>query len=496
MRGDKGIDLKATWNKKSAPPLLWAFTTYFAEGLPYVLIRTLSTFFFRASGVSLEATGLTSLYGLPWILKFLWAPYLDSFATKRRWLLITQGFLGCFFVLIALLADYSWALPVIALLFFLAAFLAASHDTAIDGYYLEALTVEEQARYVGYRVMAYRIAMMFGSGVIVTIGSRAGWRWAFGLSALVLGLLFIFHLAFLPRCEQAKESIRRLMAQIFTLPFVLLTIIFSFFLAAFIVWYKNSSQLSTFPFSNLVGLLLLFSLLLLVPMRNRLLASIKNRPDSVFARSFLSFIDRDNITVIILFIICVRVGEFLLSSMVGPFFIDAGLKEHYGWITGAVGLPCSIIGAMTGGWLIARKSLQKMIWPFLLAQNLTNLTYMLLAAHLLHYGRQSAGILPADTTVNILLACAVAAFDYLAGGLGTAVLMTFLMGLCKGDFKAAHYAIGTGLMSVAGVYAGSFSGFLVEWFGYAYFFGISFVFSLPAMGLIYYLPWPEVKESS
>lgn len=488
--------IKDPAGKKSAPPLVWAFTTYFAEGLPYILIRTLSTFFFRASGVSLEATGLTALYGLPWILKFLWAPFLDSFGTKRRWLLITQGFLVCFFILIALLTHYSWALPVIALLFFIASFIAASHDTAIDGYYLEALTVAEQARYVGYRVMAYRIAMMFGTGVIVTIGSRIGWLWAFGLSALVLALLYLFHLALLPRCERAKESIRRLMRQIFTLRFMLMTVIAIIFLAAFTVWYRNSSQPSTFPFSDLVGILLLGSLLLLVPMRNRLLASIKNRPDSIFARSFISFIDRDKITVIILFIICVRVGEFMLSSMVGPFFIDAGLKEHYGWITGAVGLPCSIIGAMAGGWLIAGKSLRKMIWPFLLAQNLTNLTYMLLAFHLLPYGAQTAGGIPADTPANLLLACAVAAFDSLSGGLGTAVLMTFLMDLCRGNFKAAHYAIGTGLMSVAGVYAGSFSGFLVEWFGYAYFFGISFVFSLPAMGFIYFLPWLDVKDPS
>ena len=181
--------------------------------------------------------------------------------------------------------------------------------------------------------------------------------------------------------------------------------------------------------------------------------------------------------------------------MVGPFFIDVGLKEHYGWISGAVGLPSSIVGAMAGGWLISKYSLKKMIWPFLLAQNLTNLTYMLLAYHLLPAAGTGAVAQSAATLHNIILICAVAAFDQLAGGLGTAVLMTFLMGLCKEDFKAAHYAIGTGLMSVAGVYAGSFSGFLVEWFGYAWFFGISFCFSLPAMILIYFLPWLETKKS-
>jgi PAT family beta-lactamase induction signal transducer AmpG len=483
--------------RKSAPPFLWAFTTYFAEGFPYILIRTLSTFFFRASGASLEATGLTSLYGLPWIVKFLWAPYLDSFGTKRRWLLLSQGLLAATFVLIALLSGFpSWSLALIALLFFLASFVAANHDTAIDGYYLEALSVEEQARFVGYRVMAYRIAMMFGTGVIVTLGSKIGWLPAFGMSAALLALLFLFHLLFLPACEQEKEPIGRLAGQIFTPRFVLLTGLLALLLTALIIWQRNGQGLKGLPLSDLVGLLLLFSLLLLLPLRKRLMARIRQRPDSIFAKAFLSFIDREKITVILLFIISIRVGEFTLSSMVGPFFIDAGLKEHYGWISGAVGLPSSIVGAMAGGWLIARYSLRKMIWPFLLAQNLTNLTYMLLAFHLLpddlaNVGRAAFGISAGD----IALTCAVAAFDQLAGGLGTAVLMTFLMGLCKGDFKAAHYAIGTGLMSVAGVYAGSFSGFLVKWFGYGWFFGISFCFSLPAMYLICFLPWLETKKS-
>ena len=481
---------------KPAPPFLWAFTTYFAEGLPYILIRNLSTFFFRASGASLEATGLTSLYGLPWIIKFLWAPYLDSFGTKRKWLLVSQGLLACFFGLIALLTQFSsWSLPLIALLFFMASFVAANHDTAIDGYYLEALSVEEQARFVGYRVMAYRIAMMFGTGVIVTLGSKIGWLPAFGLSAFVLVLLYFFHLLFLPACEQEKESIHKLARQIFTTRFIFFSALLALFFTALNIWHRNGARPVNIPFSDLVGLLLLLSLLLLLPMRRRLMARIRQRPDSIFAKAFLSFIDRDQIAVILLFIICVRVGEFTLSSMVGPFFIDVGLKEHYGWITGAVGLPCSIVGAMAGGWLISRYSLKKMIWPFLLAQNLTNLTYMLLAFHLLPAAGAGAVPQSAATLHNIMLICGVAAFDQLAGGLGTAVLMTFLMGLCKADFKAAHYAIGTGLMSVAGVYAGSFSGFLVEWFGYAWFFGISFCFSLPAMILIIFLPWLEAKKS-
>lgn len=121
-----------------------------------------------------------------------------------------------------------------------------------------------------------------------------------------------------------------------------------------------------------------------------------------------------------------------------------------------------------------------MIWPFLLAQNVTNLAYMALA-FILPIVLDNVPVHADGTSLTaLLLISGVTAFDHFAGGLGTAVLMTFLMGLCAGEFKAAHYAIGTGLMSVSAVYAGSFSGFLVNWLGYAFFFGTSFVFRCQA----------------
>ncbi|MFH1217020.1 MAG: hypothetical protein V1706_11020 [Pseudomonadota bacterium] len=488
--------IKNRFIDRPIPPFLWAFTTYFAEGFPYSLIRTISTFFFRSSGVSLEATGLTSLFGLAWIFKFLWAPYLDSFGTKKKWLLLTQGILVVFFILISISAEQAWALPLVALLFFAASFIASTHDTAIDGYYLEALDHSGQAKFVGYRVMAYRVAMMFGSGVILTLGARSGWSIAFIASTFILALLFFFHYTFLPACEKEKTSIKTLVTNLIFTPHIIFLLVGLSILSAILFVEKIRIFLVSLPLANLVGVFLLLSLSILVLMRDKMVARIKEKPDSIFGRAFISFIDQERIGVIILFIVSVRIGEFMLSAMAGPFFIDAGLKGHYGWITGAVGLPCSIIGAMTGGWLISRYTLKKMIWPFLMAQNLTNITYMALAFHLIGYGQGGMEITSggAVSSSDILLACGVASFDYLAGGLGTAVLMTFLMGLCKENFKAAHYAIGTGLMSVSGVYAGSFSGFLVDWCGYGFFFGLSFIFSLPAMAFILFLPWPAVKN--
>ncbi|MDA8419344.1 MAG: hypothetical protein M0Z90_09970, partial [Desulfobacteraceae bacterium] len=160
------------------------------------------------------------------------------------------------------------------------------------------------------------------------------------------------------------------------------------------------------------------------------------------------------------------------------------------WISALVGLPCSIGGAMLGGWLIGKTSLRRMIWPFLLLQNLSILVYLPLAQHF-------SGIISAKTTnqgqaaATPALLTAIAAahgLDQLAAGLGTAVLMTFLMRICQPEFKASHYAIGTGLMGLTGLYAGLASGFLTHWLGYGYFFGLSFLLSLPGLLLVFFLP--------
>ena len=143
--------------------------------------------------------------------------------------------------------------------------------------------------------------------------------------------------------------------------------------------------------------------------------------------------------------------------------------------------------------MISRYTLRRTLWPFLLAQNLTNLVYMLLALYLDPYVALNTG---AETPVsigamNLFLVASVHAFDQLSGGLGTSVLVTYLMRTCLPDFKAAHFAVGTGLMNISGVLSGVMSGFLAEWLGYGPFFGISFLASVPGMALILFIPFLE-----
>lgn len=474
-------------------------TTYFTEGFPYTIIRSLSSFFLRDMKVSLESIGLTSLFGIPWTVKFLWAPHIDRFGTKRTWLLYTQFLLVMMMLLTALLVPLAWGVPAIMGLFFVGAFIAATHDIAIDGYYLEALDADGQAKFIGYRVMAYRIAMATGSGVVATIGAAVDWYVAFACAAVIFGIFFMYHVVFLPRVEKKQLPIRALIKASLRPDFAVGALLLA--LGVVGVRYLSESDLykelqtalpalKSISFSHWVGILLLVILIVAFLFRARIKAMVTKDPESFYSKAFVSFMDREGIGAVLLFIIVFRIGEFMLFAMVTPFFVDLGIKVHYGWLASAVGLPAFIGGAMLGGWMIAKFSLRKVIWPFVLIQNSSILIYMALALFLAPYVAINTGISDPRPigAMNLFWVACVHGIDQCASGLGTSVLMTVLMRVCLKEFKATHYAIGSGLMSVCGVFAGILSGFLASWLGYGYFFGISFLMSVPGMAVIYFLP--------
>jgi PAT family beta-lactamase induction signal transducer AmpG len=314
---------------------------------------------------------------------------------------------------------------------------------------------------------------------------------------VLLFLLTLYHFTFLPRVEKEKKPFRDLLKLLFEgkspviLGVAILLIIGLFaFRDEILKAVSGVPFLLRISFSGWIGIGLLLALILLACLREKIKRVLLGDGDSFYARAFMTYIDRERMSVVLAFIILMRAGESMLSSMVSPFIVDLGIKVHYGWISGGVGLPFSILGAMAGGWMISKYSLGRTIWPFLLAQNLTNLVYMALALSLVPYLALNTGahqVTPLSAG-NLFFVALVHAFDQFAGGLGTSVLVTFLMRTCLPDFKAAHFAIGTGLMNLSGVFAGVAGGFLAERLGYGYFFGISFLASIPGMALIPLVP--------
>ncbi|MBI5205565.1 MAG: MFS transporter, partial [Nitrospirae bacterium] len=291
----------------------WVFipTLYFAEGLPYIIINTVSVILYKKMGIDNASIAFwTSWLYLPWVIKMFWSPLVEIYSTKRKWILSTQ------FAMAVCLFSAAYALNTegyffLSLLAFIAgAFVSATHDIAADGFYMLALNKETQALFVGIRATFYRLAMIFGSGLLVYMAGRIetvtgsiplSWTIVISTAGLVFVLVPLYHT--------------------FVLPFPA----------------NNSKRLPRDAAS-----------------------------DTSFLEIFSSYFKQEKIWAIIAFILLYRFAEAMLLKLAPPFLLDAkgvgglGLStSQVGLAYGTVGMICLVAGGIIGGWLISRFGLKK-----------------------------------------------------------------------------------------------------------------------------------------
>lgn len=149
-------------------PWSWIPTLYFAEGLPYVVVMTVSVIMYKRLGISNSDIALyTSWLYLPWVIKPLWSPVVDLLKSKRIWITVMQAVIGAGMAGVALTIPAPDFFQFTLLFFWLIAFSSATHDIAADGFYMLALDEKQQAFFVGIRSTFYRIAMITGQGLLV-----------------------------------------------------------------------------------------------------------------------------------------------------------------------------------------------------------------------------------------------------------------------------------------------------------------------------------------
>jgi PAT family beta-lactamase induction signal transducer AmpG len=403
----------------------WVPSLYFAEGLPYVMVMTVSVIMYKRLGISNTDIALyTSLLYIPWVVKPLWSPFVDILKTKRFWIIAMQ-------LIIALglggLA-FTVGLPdffILTLIFFwLIAFGSATHDIAADGFYMHGLTKHDQVWFIGFRSTFYRFAMIFGQGLLVIYAgflevslNDIPLAWMISLSAIgvIFFLLFLYHNFMLPfpKSDRPTPSL--------DVKFVL----------------------------------------------------------AEFIRTFVSFFKKEQILVILLFILFYRFGEGQLAKLTSPFLLDprdvGGLAlstESVGFIYGTVGLTALTIGGILGGFLAARKGLKYWLWWMLIAINLPDLVYIYLSFS------QTTDFL----VINIMVA--IEQFGY---GFGFTAFLLVLIYISEGKHKTAHYAIATGLMALGMMVPGMISGWIQSLLGYKYFFLWVTVSTIPAFIITHFL---------
>ena len=172
---------------KNISPWAWVPTLYFAQGIPYFIVNNISVMMFTKMGVpNGEMALFTSLLYLPWTIKPFWSPFVDIIKTKRWWTLSMQILMSVAFILLTLsiprpdeatMAAGTTPISMFSItlmLFIITAFASATHDIAADGFYMLALKQSDQAAFVGIRSTFYRLASIFGQGVLVADAATAG----------------------------------------------------------------------------------------------------------------------------------------------------------------------------------------------------------------------------------------------------------------------------------------------------------------------------------
>jgi PAT family beta-lactamase induction signal transducer AmpG len=293
-------------------------STYFAEGLPFSVVRQLTGEFLTSMGEDPKKIGATSLYGLAWNLKLLWSPFLDHYGRLRRWLWVMEALVGLAVLALAGPAGaghtrHVWqAVMVVAVL-------AATHDVAIDGFYMEALDKDAQVRFTGLRPTAYKAALLAGKGLLVLAGAlqAAGWdkprawRVTYAAAGAALLLLAFGHALALPRPRDTR---------------------------------------------------------------------VAGAPKPRYVDAFLSLWAQPKMGISLAFIVAYKAGDALMFAMNAPFLKSLGFGDLFRGSLGSVAMVAGMVAALASGPIIAKVGLRRALGPIAAVQSLAILGYVAVAA--------------------------------------------------------------------------------------------------------------------
>ena len=409
-------------NTNQKNPWWWVPTLYFAEGVPYFVVNNISVMMFTKMGVpNGDMSFFTTLLYFPWFLKGLWGPIVDVVKTKRWWIVGMQVLMTALMVIltitlpkpdVATIASGATPISMFTLtlvLFIIAAFASATHDIAADGYYMLAHSPSSQAAFIGVRSTFYRIASVFGQGVLVAIAGiietrtddiPLSWQITLGVSAVVFFLITLYHIFVLPHSADDKPRISE-------------------------------------GASATAGI-------------------------TEFLRSFESFITKPGCLLAIAFMLLYRLPEGFLIKLCMPFLVhstaEGGLglsTETVGIVYGTIGVVALLGGGIVGGLFASKLGLKKSLWWMAAGMTLPCLTFVYLA------------VAQPTNLVIITTALCIEQFGY---GFGFTAYMLYMMYFSEGEFKTSHYAICTAFMALSMMLPGFVAGYIQEAIGYVNFF--------------------------
>jgi PAT family beta-lactamase induction signal transducer AmpG len=414
-------------------PATWVLSLYFMQGLPFFMVNLVAGLMLKSLGVANDDIARwTGLLGLAWVFKPLWSPLLEA-APSRKWLVVGFQFagaacLGAIALVLQLPVFFAACIAVLAL----AAIVSASHDIACDGLYIASLSARSRAIYAGWLGACFNGARLFAMGGLVILagtleprlGAPLAWASVFGLAALLMAALAAYHAWALPDTRRPVDA---------------------------------EAAAAGGPTAKLSGTL------------------------ADVVRSFFAL---PGVWWAIAFIVLFRAGEAQVQT-IGPLFLkearEAGglglATTEVGWSYGTAGTLAFLAGSVLSGYFSAWLGLKRALLTLVLAMNLPNLAFWLLAL-----------VQPQDVWV-IAAAVSLETFGY---GFGFVAVILFMMQfVASSRYPTAHYALATGFMQLGYVLFKSISGDIQQAIGYQHFFLWVLLCALPVLAMLRWLPIRE-----
>ena len=435
-------------------PWAWIPSLYFASGLPYVVVMSISVIMYKRLGISNTDIALyTSWLYLPWIIKPFWSPIVDILRTKRSWIIAMQLLIGAGLGGVALTLPTDDFFRNTMAFFWLLAFSSATHDIAADGFYMLGLSKHDQTWFVGIRSTFYRLAMIAGQGLLIMLAGA--------IEDVMQSPAATTAVA------QTGSAVEPGIALAWSIMFYVMAGLFVLFFA----WHRFALPR---PAED-------------VPTLHDTYADIMKD----FLQTFAAFFRKPQIGLILAFLLLFRFSEAQLVKLTAPFMLDGaelgGLAlstGQVGFAYGTIGVLMLTLGGLLGGFLAARHGLKRWLLWMVISINLPNAVYIFLSTTL------------PDNLLVINIAIGVEQFGY---GFGFAAYMLYMLYISNGAHQTAHYAICTGFMALGMMIPGMFSGWLQELIGYQSFFIWVLVATIPSFIVAMLIPLDESfgkKESS
>ncbi|MEX0582529.1 MAG: MFS transporter [Sneathiella sp.] len=397
----------------------------FSSGVPLLLTASILQAWLTQEQVDLTSIGLFTLVGLPYTLKFLWAPLIDNiripflttlFGRRRSWLLLLQACLIAATLVLAF-SDPKDNLFHVAVAALVVAFASASYDIIVDAFRIEICDEKNMAAGAATYVYGYRVAMWLTGFSSFVIADFFGWTISYMVMAtyILIGTVTVL-LTREPVVNndllEAKEPTQE---------------------NAYLDWLKTS-----------------------------------------VIDPFLNFMQKPDWLIILLFTVLYKFGDSLAGAMSNPFYLQTGFTlTEIAEIVKTLGTVAIFGGLFLGGWLLAATTMYRALWISGVLQMVSNLMFAALAA-----------IGPDLSFLALTIG-----LENVASGMGTAVFVAYLSSLCNVAYTATQYALLTSLMAVARTVLVSPAGWLVEQVGWIEFFLITTAAALPGLGLLWYLSY-------